>query len=352
MFSSKISSLEEELREVDRAIKEEYSRMTQDHANEFEQVRDVRSDDHNDGDFTNVNLSATSEERTKRRELESENIKYANKINMNRLEMLIARKDELLRQISALEKEDNEQQKEPEPHDSITSDEPKNNEEVQLDAQETIQKDIEDADEHKVDLKSPINGSPLEPRGDGLYYSEHDDLFYVDDGTGEVKPIKSPINGSRLEPQGDGLFYSEHDDLYYKVDGAGKITPLKSEINGSRLEPQGDGLFYSEHDDLFYKVDETGKITPLKSEINGSRLEPKGDGTFYSEHDDSIYTIDENGTISLAESKANEIGAGTVSDDIKQIDNIENDEKLDDKFEQSDLAELDREQETLNRHFR
>ena len=129
--------------------------------------------------------------------------------------------------------------------------------------------------EKKDDFKSPINGSPLVPKGDGLFYSEYDEMFYTMNKNGTVTPLKSPINGSPLVPK-DGLFYSEHDEMFYTMNESGTVTPLKSPINGSPLVPKEDGLFYSEHDELFYALDETGKIIQI-NENKEKNLETVGD---------------------------------------------------------------------------
>lgn len=116
------------------------------------------------------------------------------------------------------------------------------------------------------DLKSPINGSPLLPKENGLFYSEHDDFLYMVKGTGEITPIQSSISGSPLVEYGDGLFYSEYDDYYYTMDDTGATTPIQSPISGSALVPKGDGVFYSEHEGAFYTLDDTGKIVPKNNE--------------------------------------------------------------------------------------
>ena len=162
--------------------------------------------------------------------------------------------------------------------------------------------------------------------------SKLEELQIPKDQIGKKDDLKSPINGSTLEPKDNGLFYSEADGLYYTVN-EGKINSidLKSPINGSTLEQKEDGLLYSEADGLYYTVNE-GTIMPMQSPINGSPLKPKGDGSFYSEYDDMTYTIDKKGEITAIEGK-------TIYNDLGESNPIENIEEATAVIRSSEINE-------------
>lgn len=151
------------------------------------------------------------------------------------------------------------------------------------------------------DLKSPINGSPLLPKGNGLFYSQHDEYLYMVNDKGNIIPIQSSICGSPLVEMGDGLFFSEYDNNYYTMDETGATTPIQSPISGSPLVPKGDGVFYSEYEEEFYTLDDTGEIVPMNNE--DKKVDPTSVGTNENglKDIDNIETAIEDGRIRSSE---------------------------------------------------